>query len=51
LAKIEIKALPLIWEDSAGAFREVVLEVEKMVQEMLKLMKLADVYTISKLIE
>jgi hypothetical protein len=51
LAKIEVEVLPLVWRDSACALREVVLEVEEAVQEMLKLMEFADVYSVSKLVE
>jgi hypothetical protein len=51
LAKIEVETLPLIWGDSACIFKEVVLEVEKAVQEMLKLIKFADVYAVSELVE
>jgi hypothetical protein len=43
--------LPLIWEDSAYVFEKVVLKVEKAVQEMLKLVKLADISAVSELVE
>jgi hypothetical protein len=51
LAKVEVEALTLIRRDGAHSFGEVVLEVEKSIQETLELMKLADVYTVSKLVE
>jgi hypothetical protein len=51
LAKIKVETLPLIRRDSARVLREVVLKVEEAVQETLKLMKLADVYAVSELVE
>jgi hypothetical protein len=51
LAKIEVETLPLIGGDGACAFGEVVLEVQEAIQKMFELMKLADVYMISELVE
>jgi hypothetical protein len=49
--KIEINALPLVWRDGARTLGKVVLKIQEMVQEVFKLVKLADVYVVSDLVE
>jgi hypothetical protein len=49
--KIEINALPLVWRDGACALGKVVLKIQEMVQEVFKLVKLADVYVVSNLVK
>jgi hypothetical protein len=51
LAKIEIKMLPLIWRNSVRTFGEMILKVKEAIQEIFKLVELANVYAISELIE
>jgi hypothetical protein len=51
LAKIEIETLPLVRRDSTRAFGEVVLKAQEAVQETFELMKLANVYAVSELVE
>jgi hypothetical protein len=51
LAKIKIEALPLIGRDSTRSFREVVLKVEKLIQETFELVEFTDVYAVKKLVE
>jgi hypothetical protein len=43
--------LPLIWQDSVCLLKEVVLEIEEVIQETLELIEIADVYAVSKLIK
>jgi cell fate regulator YaaT (PSP1 superfamily) len=51
LTKIKIEMLPLIRGDDVRTFGEVILEIEEAVQKTLELMKFADVYAISELVE
>jgi hypothetical protein len=51
LVKIEVETLPLVRRDSACAFGEVVLEVQEIIEEAFKWVKLADVYAVSELVE
>jgi hypothetical protein len=51
LVKIKVEMLPLIWRDHAHISREVVLEAEEAIQEMLKLVKFANIYIVSKLVK
>jgi hypothetical protein len=49
--KIEVEALPLIWQDSVCALGEVVLKVQKTVEKLFKLVELAYIHAVRELVE